>query len=348
MNATDFNLDLIFKLETSASGLFAAVFDQSAGFRRWFFGHLELAHLAELEWSTTVEQDSIDIRMDAEDDSWTVLLENKVRRGSKQSGQLEKYYDREQRLLARNCPDCRVLMVYLAPMDIGKSEVSALQRHKGFREGKDCARHCSWQEVLDQLESDPGGFVADPQAQWFLSKAAESIGRTIEEAKDVVYEVTDERRKVLEVVSSVRERLAASGHGVGFMAPWPDVGRIGFSTKKTNLTLWYFLHFKADKKPPHNPIDLVDPSGRLQLTLHAQMHLSGTGRKNKALRERWAAKIEDGRMTVPGFGDDPVFELRDDGWVHREVELLAEKGELEDQLVDLGRAALDVVKEFEQ
>jgi len=348
----EFKLDLLFQLETSASALLAAVFDQSAEFRRWFFEQLSRNDLAELSWTTRVEQDSIDIRMDAQDGSWSVLVENKVRRSSKQAGQLKKYYVRERDRLDGENPTRRLLLVYLAPGDVGKSEVSevkALEKAERIKSGHDRAVHLSWRNVLDFVAEDPGYLVSDPKAQWFLANAFECVQRTIYDAVKAVYPNEDAGRALIhEIVTSVRSKLEDSGQGIGFMAPWPYINRMGFSTKKTNLTLWFFLHFKAAAKPPYEPLDLIDPAGRIKLDLRAQLHISGRGWKNKALRDRWAAKLADGKLTVPGFGENPVFSLQPDGWVHCDpMNLHMERSALEAKLVELGRAALEAVREFE-
>jgi len=349
MNQEVFKLDLLFQLET-ASALLAMVFDQSAEFRRWFFGRLEMKNLAEFSWTTHVEKESVDIRMDAKDAPWSVLVENKVRRSSKQVGQLKKYYIRERARFDEKQPNHRLLMVYLAPGGVGLSDVRSLQQAKEFKSDRDVATHLSWREILGLVGDDPSIMTSGPNAQWFLTNAFKCVEKTIDEAEKAVYPNDNKDRAMIhEIVSSVRGKLEQSGHGIGFMAPWPAEDRMGFSTKKTNLTLWFFLHFKAAKKPPYEPLDLIDSAGRINLNLHAQLRLSGKGRTNKALRDRWVAGLVDGKLTVPGFGERPVFSSRSDGWVHCEpVELNLEHGGLEAKLVELGRAALEVVREFEE
>src|SRR5688572_19607489 len=79
--------------EEVASAFIAMALEGIPSFRRHFFDTLGSTlgeGLSKHIWSVVVEQDRVDIRMESSDA--VILIENKLRSGAKQQGQLLKYF----------------------------------------------------------------------------------------------------------------------------------------------------------------------------------------------------------------------------------------------------------------
>ena len=84
------------KREEISSAFLATLLNNRSYFRDSFFDLLQITEAVDfkkLDWKVEVENNNVDINLNTT--GWVVLIENKLRRGSKKKGQLSGYYEEQ-------------------------------------------------------------------------------------------------------------------------------------------------------------------------------------------------------------------------------------------------------------
>ena len=141
-------------------------------------------------WRVSVEEGRIDVSL--ESDAARVLIENKIAAGAMQQGQLLRYYLRA----VDEVPDKRIVVIYLAPRDMGRVEVDRVAQDATFSvRASDLARHTSWAAVARIIDELPEG-----EAGWFAHTGIREVERAIRLADVVKYPPIGERAVVRQIV----------------------------------------------------------------------------------------------------------------------------------------------------
>lgn len=331
------DLHFFFKREQGASAFLATLLEQRPDVRSDFFGMLAecIGHaLADSfkskSWEVRIEEEQVDIRLDSKNNgAWVILVENKIQAGSKQPGQLLRYYSKQIQKEAAT----RVVAVYLAPGSMGESEVKAV-KSSGLRDG-DFAVRVSWETVDERLRSLPN-------ADGFIASGLGEITKAISKARQDQYPNVGGREKIHELACRVRDGLR-SFSAISMSAPWPDQARFILGSHGTNLTLWFILAFDAEPNPPYKPIHLFK-GDNLCLTVRLMLKLSARGGRVPGLKSRWDKLCQrDGTLDVPEVG---IHKLQG-RWLVHERKLSATPDCMVSELTNIGASLLRVVEDWE-
>jgi len=178
--------------EEVTSAFLAMALESFPKFRRYFFQCVlpdEDVSLSERRWNIIVEQDYVDVRMEADDT--IVLIENKVNSGARQHGQLLRYYLG----VRQKNPTARIIGVYLAPGQVGKDEVASVKDTPQFQNcANDCAQHLSW-EKLAEYPSDVDDFC-----DALVRSGLDEVKQIIDQAKVERYPSAGDRGIIRSIV----------------------------------------------------------------------------------------------------------------------------------------------------
>ena len=339
------DLHLFFKHEGSVSALLASMLDQYPDFLEAFFDNLQLGdrvkQLKARTWNVEVEVHGLDILLTSKDAEEVIIIENKIRPGSVQKGQLSKYYVKA--LESLHPP--RIGVVYVAPGPaLGEAEVEAvtsLIAERG-RKKTDWVARMSWTDLQDMVEQQLKK-LRGSWAEHFVGNALEQIMLTIKNARQVKWPAPEgsDRRIVLEMANSLREALLEKFPRIQVGRPWPSKTTYTLATAKTNITMWLILLFTAKETEPYDPDDWRI-NGSYKLTLKALVKLSATGRRDRELRDQWNALREKG-ITVPVLGQ---MTPADGEWLAAQREIAETKEGLLERGKSVGESLLRIVQEF--
>jgi hypothetical protein len=294
-----------------------------------------VASLKAKSWNVSVEVRQVDIRLDAGDGSYVILVENKLQAGSKQQGQLLRYYDE----LIGAIPGVRVVAVYLAPGGVGESEVDAVEASQKFcqrrrdERSRDFSVHVSWEQLIENLHQyDTDEFIASGMREI----------RDIIDRPEVVYPNEGGREEVHRIACTIRETFERAFPIIKLGPPWPAKDRFILGSRGTNLTLWLILKFDAEPTAPYKPIGLFD-GDRMCLAVRSMLKLSAEGSRKPELKSRWRELLHAGTISVPGVGIHKV----QGRWLVYERELHAAPDHIVNELTSMGASMLQVVGEWE-
>src|ERR1700730_5613268 len=288
--------------EPVSSAFIATLLEQRAEIKIAFFDMLadcigsQLAQVFKTkQWKVVVEHDGVDIRLDATDETWVILLENKVQSGSIQQGQLSRYYHAQ---IAKE-PGKRVVAMFLAPgARLGEHEVSGVRCLDAFRErDQDFAGRISWDQVGEFLETLSG---TDGDGE-FISSGIGSITKVIEDLARVRFPNIGGREKIYDITLKVREYLNQRYPQIPLGSPWRSRNVFTLGSSRTNLTLWFRLVFDAQAEPPYSPVDVFDGE-KMRLTVESMLKLSEKATRKFELKSRWADIISAEMLDVAGVG----------------------------------------------
>jgi hypothetical protein len=317
--------------EEVSSAFLAMALDSVPRFREHFFKLVapdEYNSLSLKEWSVKVEVRQVDVRMETDDT--IVLIENKVNAGAKQDNQLLRYYLREK----KHNPKARVILVYLAPGQIGKGEITRVTDSCKFQAcTDDHLYHLSWETLATYSPQ------ADNIRDMILRNGLDEIKRVIEEARTQKYFREGDRGILYHVVKSALNKLMEQTN-VRLMGPWPGRENEQIYTAGTNVTLWLDSLFKAENEPPYAPINLRDENDLFRITIRSQFKLAG--KVNKDLAKWWGQQIQAKSMEIPGVG---IHHLQEDGWLVHSRATSGSKDLIENALVNTGVAVLGTLSQ---
>jgi hypothetical protein len=348
------DLDLFFSgmasREELASAYLATLLNHQPSVRSAFFDVLEasvdpkrpgsIEKLRGKEWKVGTEVNKVDISLDSTDGSARLNIENKLLASSRRKGQLLGYY------LAcakhASCADVTVGAIFLAPGRVGESEVKAVLDSETYERRKiDFACQVSWEdlgEALDKVQSSP-------EEDWFLKSGLREIRRVIAESIITKYLPEEERKTILDVMTTVRGNLLNAFKPVQLMNPWPARATYGISTARTNLTMWLTVAFEAETKKPYLPKDLKDGQNRLRLTITAALKIGAQGMKVPEAKRQWENVKRDGFLKVEGLGSLRIPE--GERWAKEEFKRTLKQKEMAQEITRIGTALLKVVEGFE-
>ena len=300
MRPTQF-FDGMFDREEVASAFLALVLDGDPRFRRMFFELAdpdEAESLSEREWTITVEERCIDVRMAADDT--IVLIENKIAASAQQQGQLLRYHLQER----GQYPEARIISIYLAPGRLGMAEIVRLQEDPQFQAcTDDRAWHVSWNALSDYVPRP--GHPLDAVVRTGLDGVEEAIARARQEKypregeREIIRDLADK------AVGLMAERTEVS------LRRWPGRDFEEIFTAATNVTMWLDAVFDVEKDLPFTPVGTRDEDGLIRLLLRSQFKLAGKVKKGSALGQWWSSMVAQGSLEIPGVGPHV---LREDGW----------------------------------
>jgi|YNPNPStandDraft_1061719.scaffolds.fasta_scaffold03633_2 hypothetical protein len=319
----------LLKREEVASAFLATLLECEPAFREAFFQELfpdAAADLAGARWTVQVEMGRVDVRMESE--KAIVLIENKIRAGAYESGQLVRYYKSELPT------DKTIFVAFVAPEGVGVHETDELTTLESFRE-RDSAALVSWQRlatVAHLLQIPKSG-------NWFVESGFEEIARIIDEDSRPTYP-REGTRAVLARIADDALRALGSLSTIQF-SRWSGRDHEQILTNKTNITLWLSLVFDAEEEPPYRPINVED-GDRLRVSLRTQFKLSGAGRKKPGLKAWWSQAVAERTFEIPKVGE---HHLDDQGWFVRSAEIVLPPDKLADAMTQAGLAVVEELSE---
>lgn len=318
--------------EEVASALLAMALDSIPRFRRHFFQLVvpgEYASLSQRQWSIKVEVRQVDVRMESGD--IIVLIENKVNAGAKQDNQLLRYYLQEK----KHNPRARVILVYLAPGQIGKSEIVRVINSCEFQACMDDhVHHLSWETLAKY--SPRAGDIRDK----ILRSGLDEIQRIIADARVQKYICEGDREIIQNIVKRAFSQLTEKTNVP--LKPWSGRNFEQIFTAATNVTMWLDAAFEVEKEPPFTPIDLRDEHGLLRITIRSQLKLEGKVKKSSNLAKWWGQQIKAKFMEIPGVG---IHQLQENGWLVHSKTISGSEESIEKAFVDTGAAVLGELSE---
>ena len=229
--------------------------------------------------------------MDAVDHDLVILIENKVRAGSQQAGQLLRYYQERVKREERR----RIIAVYLAPRGTGAVEV---ERVRPSLRARDRAVNLSWDDVLPLGEA----LSLDAPNRSILLTGLRDIDRDIKDAQVQTYPSVGAREDIRALMERVRERLQARmaqrGQKVD-LRPWRSRNWHQLFTAKTPVILTVDAWFDAQEESPYEPIGVID-GGRLTLTLQTLFTVAAAARRKPEMKQWWAEQAAQPVRDVEG------------------------------------------------
>lgn len=318
----------LLRKEEVASAFLATLLECDPAFRGAFFRELfpnAAVALTDADWSVRVEADLVDVRLDS--GAAVVLIENKVKAGAYQSGQLLRYYASE---LARVPADKSIFVAFVAPEGVGVHETDRLAAWDAFREG-DSTASVSWQTLAAIAAS-----LQPPEARrWFGESGFEEIARVIEGDSRPVYLVDDTRKVLRQVADNAFQELRDLWPVR--LSRWSGRDCEQILTNRTNVTLWLDLAFDTEDEPPYSPINVREGKS-LKVFLRTQFKLSSVGRKEPELMAWWRQRVRERLLEIPGLGE---HQLNQQGWFGRTVETVLPADSLAGTMREAGLAVLE-------
>ena len=318
--------------EEVASAFLAMALEGVPRFRSHFFQLVvpeEYTSLSRKEWSVKVEVRQVDVRMETDDT--IVLIENKVNAGAKQDKQLLRYYLREK----KHSPKARILLVYLAPGLIGKSEIERVTNSNEFQDCQDdLVHHLSW-EILANYSANAGD-IFDEIVQNGLNEVQSIITQArvqkyiCEGDREIIRNIV--RRSCSQLMEQTKVRLK----------PWSGRDFEQIFTADTNVTMWLDAAFEVEKEPPFAPINMRDENGLLQITIRSQLKLEGKVKKASNLAKWWRQKIQSKFMDILGVG---THQLKEGGWLVYNQTISGSEESIEKAFLDTGVGVIQALSQ---
>ena len=310
--------------EQIASAFLATLLHEKQSFREFFFQKAfptEWETLSGCAWKVEVEPFMVDVRLSSI--NTVVIIENKVRVGAKQEGQLLRYYQDQKEREGMQ----RVLVVYLAPRQVGASEVAGLLPHL---KSDDQAAHVSWEEVL-KFEAR-GDSDADP-----IETAFEQIQLVLNDHAKYLHE--GDRGAIAEVVDEALNLLRPLGIRLG---RWTGREFEEILTNGKPVTVWLDAAFEAEGDEPWSPKNVRVSEEKLRLTVRSQFRLSDRAAKDPQIQARWRKGFPGSEVNVAG-----VLYRCDPGgrWFKQQREMIGTQHELAVNMATVGRALLEFLDE---
>jgi len=280
------------------------------------------------DWAVRVEDGQVDVTL--ETDSTRVLIENKLRAGAKQQGQLLRYY----LAAVEAVPHKRLVAVYLAPGGMGLGEVELVERcEPRANRTSDVVAHLPWQDVAGIVEALPAS-----DHTWFARSGIREIEATIKRARQELPAV-GVRGEVRGVFDDAVRTLRQEVPGVR-LGRWVARDSEWIQTEKSPVTVYLTATYDVEEVAPYEPIGVVQPDG-LRLLVRCQFRLSGRGKKVPHLRQRWSELEAQQTVVVPAVGS---FDLRSGGWFTFESDTIAGREGMTRFIVDVGQGAIEHLK----
>lgn len=312
--------------EETASAVLATLLEYDQHFRLAFLRAVldDPAYEDSANWAVRVEASQVDVTL--ESDSMLVLIENKLRAGARQQGQLLRYYLAAVEAVAQK----RLVAVYLAPGGMGLGEVELVERSDARASRRaDVVSHLPWDDVAAIIDGLP---VSDHA--WFARSGMREIDATIKRARQELpaVGVRGEVRGIFDdAVSTLRQEVP----GVRF-GRWVARDSEWILTEKSLVTVYLTATYEVLGAPPYEPIGVVHADG-LRLLVRSQFRLSGRGKKTPGLRRRWTELEAQHGVDVPGVGS---FKLGLGGWFTFEAYRTTDRNAMTGYIVDVGRSAI--------
>lgn len=272
--------------EESASALLASLIEQREDFREFFFSLVQISK-PEGSFAINTEVQDVDIRIDYSNgnNTYVILVENKIRAGAIQQNQLVRYYEKED---TRN-EGAIISTVFITPhQSTGDSEIERLEN---ILKNGDTVNKISWCDDLCDyrtlLRDD------DPDKQ-LIESAMGSIINIIEESEKEKYPLLYGRKKIQEIASLVLKDLDT---GICKFMIWRGKDYFDIYTVGTDIGIDFLLKFEVEPKEPFSPIGLSDDRN-LQVTVSSLLGLSVKGKKNRDICSIWNSITESGQLKI--------------------------------------------------
>ncbi len=325
MDANPLDLKFFFdgtlKKEQVASAFLAMLLHGHKDFRRMFFDRLKgrgsqsAAEFAEASFEVRVEEKRVDISLASQ--AVLFLIENKIRAGSITRDQVLRYYKAAKDV----APEKRVVVVLLAPRDIGRSEIENLKSSDRFKANQgDEAFQLSWCDLTD---FDPP--LGDPWRS-FMKSGFLAVDGAIAAAAEAKYP-REEREEIVQLVDEAMKNLQDALPRIKF-SRWRGKDIEEILTNKTRVTVWSDAVFEADEKGKPS---FAASAKSLPLALRTQFRLALASRKDGGLRRWWDDLALHPAIDLPGLGPS---QKNADGWFVYERRESGTKDELSRKLFE--------------
>lgn len=312
--------------EESASAILAMSLAGVPSFRRFFLDLVapqEAEKLSDCQWAVSVEENNVDVRIDTKD--VVILIENKIKAGSVQSGQLLRYYADE---LRRAVHHKRVIMVYLAPGGAGAQEVEAVRKSVEFLgRPTDVAVRISWQD-LDGYESGDDDIFRRP-----VRTGLTDIVRALRTSGGVRYPVIGDRVTLVAIHDQVFARLERESPVP--LTPWRDSSYYQALTKGTAITAWLGFDFNVDEES-REPLNVIDETGLISITIRHQFKLAERAAKLREYADWWRT-CQEARLRTCGCDE---YAPNGGGWLAHERTV---RGSIDELVEAVSRSGLELL-----
>ncbi len=313
--------------EEMASAFLAMALEGVPSFRELFFSLLGpealLQELMNEEWTVAVEHERIDVTMSSR--TWRVLIENKIRPGAKQAGQLLRYFRQ-----AGPAPE-RLLVVYLAPGEMGRGEIAEVEASPEFDETKHAAVQVSWEDLF---EFEPG----DHPFEVLVADGLANVKRIVD-GTGTVYAAEGVRALIRFIFGSAHEITKARAP-IAYHR-WSGRDYECLRSVRTNLSHTVLAVFEADPDPPYTVRSAVAPDGSLELRLSSTLKIAGKARRNRDLLEWWDEEMRRGSLEAPGI---PTHLATDDGAFHYAEAFRGTEDEIATRLAEVTCATAEALE----
>jgi hypothetical protein len=319
--------------EEVASAFLAMALESVPRFREHFFRLVtpnEYVTLSGRLWSVKVEKRQIDVHLETDDT--IVLIENKVAAASKQTDQLLRYYLQERKLNQK----ARFIIVYLAPRQVGKNEITQVANSSEFKtHPDDIVQHLSWDNLAEYVPRR--GDIYDE----IIRKWLDEVQHVILEKSSGKYSIEGDRDLLRKFVNKALKKLT-NETGLN-IKPWSGESETIY-TAGTNITIYIAILLDLEKEPPFRIQNTRDESGSLVVTIQSKFKLGGKIKKSSEIAKWWAKQIEPKFFEIAGVGKHVLQEDRLDGiLVHNQV--VSGEEVIEKTFIDTGLA---VIRELSQ
>jgi len=322
------------KREEIASAFIATLLKNRSYFRSFFFDLLQIPEandLKKLDWKVEVEKNCVDINLSST--GWIMLIENKLRRGSKKKDQLAGYYMEQ----IKPDPKEKIVVIYLSPRKgFGEEEVDAVKQLPGFKRRNDYVLSINWEDISEQV-------IAESPDKDIIKSGFEEVTDVIKLDNEEKYPLEGDRIDIDEIMRGVKDKLQASYSPLLFY-PWRGEDFHEIYTGGSPLNVSIEAKFHVEKEKPYKPIG-VKKGSEISLVLLTGFKLTEKAKRDPKIKERWKEFVgSTSSIVVPGIGP---YQFDGKFWVNSQ-QVTGSKNEVTERFVRAGVFLLDFLKDYLQ
>ena len=318
--------------EETASAFLATMLEYDSDFRREFLREAigDPTLVDHEEWDVRVEDGHVDVTLDSP--TQRVLIEDKIRAGARQRGQLLRYYQ----AAVNTVPAKRIVAVYLAPGGQGLGEVDAVEQSssRGDRP-MDVVAQLPWKTVGKIIAELP-----NERDRWFARSGIEQVLKAVELARQEKYPAVGDRA-VIRAIADVAYRDLQRTAGVN-LRRWSARDTEQIYTVGTPVTMWLGIVFETAPEAPFSPVGVVQGE-HIHLELDTRIKLAGKVKSTTKLARRWDHLLSAGEIEIPAVGR---HDLSPGKWLVRTVPIAGTRDAIAAAMSQAGQFVLDFLRPY--
>ena len=337
--------------EEAVSAFLATLLEQQPLIREGFLSLLDLPNdelnsLLNQNWKrvdkTTkrlieTEKKEIDICINLSD--FSIIIENKIKSGAQQKGQLRRYYKKVHRSKRP------VIVIILSPLDssIGNKEIILLEQDKSFREG-DKAFNINWKDLIPMFrETTEKMHETDKTWIKFIQKGTDCVEKLLQQ-KHPIRDDLGVQERFKEIIKRAGTRLTNKYKNDPYIVwgpVWPHWHDIYIAKNTFTIDIGLDYHEEREEKGEiyyYPRSDVLQENGKLlKLIIIAKCKISGVGKSDLEVNTKWREIIEstdvsDGKYYLPSIG---TFSFVEKDWLEHRRNFIGNDKDLEKELISL-------------